>query len=101
MLRQPKQFGRSSFHGTTITLTPRQLINYCEKNNIDYWDNNTGEDKNNFDFDFETEEGVYFTVYDWREHRKLDLDERVEFHIGGSSRSDTTSAYFKLTKALQ
>ena len=100
-LTQPKQWGSSSFHGTTITLTPRQLIDYCEKNNIDYCDNNTGEGKTNFDFDFDTKEGVYFTVYDWKEYRKLSLDEYVEWHIGGKSRSDTMSAYFELKKDLK
>jgi hypothetical protein len=99
-LVQPKQWVSSCFHGTTIILTPRQLIDYCEENDISYCNNNHGTDKSNFDFDFETKEGVYFTVYDWKEYRKLNLDEHVEFHIGGDRRSDTVAAYFELKKAL-
>jgi hypothetical protein len=100
-LVQPKQWGSSSFHGTTIILTPKQLIDYCEENDISYCNNNDGTGKSNFDFDFETKEGVYFTVYDWKEYRKLNLDEHVEFHIGGNNRSDTVAAYFELKKALK
>lgn len=41
-LVQPKQWGSSSFHGTTIILTPKQLIDYCEENDISYCNNNDG-----------------------------------------------------------
>ena len=96
MLKQPKTFRSSSFHGTTINMKPSELIKFCEANDIDYGDHNDGEDKSNFDFDFETDEGIYFTVYDWKEYRKISVDENIEFHIGGETPEDTKIGYNEL-----
>jgi len=89
MLKQPEKFKPSSFHGTTIRLKPSQLIDYCTGNNIIYYECNTGENKTNYDFDFETKDGTYFTVYDWKEYRTLGLNEVVNWHIGGVNKADT------------
>jgi hypothetical protein len=44
--------------------------------------NNTGEDKTNVDYVCETEDGDVFTIYDWKEYRKIGDDEVINFHIG-------------------
>ena len=100
MLKQPRVFRSSSFHGTTINLRPSELIEFCEANNIDYEDHNYGDDKTNFDFDFETEDGVYFTVYDWKEYREISLDENIRFHIGGETPEDTRIGRNQLIEVL-
>jgi hypothetical protein len=33
-----------------------------------------------------------FTTYDWKEYRKLDLDEQIEWHIGSHSKSISNTA---------
>jgi hypothetical protein len=63
-------------------------------------DNNSGEDKVNFEWEMETEAGDVFTVYDWKEYRKLDEHEIIEWHIGGHSGSVTDQAVNEIAGAL-
>jgi len=64
------------------------------------FDENTGEDKVNFDWTMETEDGEVFTVYDWKEYRILDEDEIIEWHIGGKSGIVTEKALNEIASAL-
>ena len=91
----------SSFHGTTIYATPNELISLANKLGANYSDCNGDEDKTNFDFDFETDNGVYFTVYDWKEYRTLDLNETIRWNIGGETANDTREAVVELARAIQ
>ena len=90
----------TSFHGVTIMTTPRKLIELAENLEADYGDWNTGEDKTNFDFEFETDDGVYFTVYDWKEYRPLRMDENIKFHIGGEDKRSCVLGLSELRKNL-
>ena len=64
------------------------------------FESNDGQDKCNFDWIMETEDGTVFTVYDWKEYRALQEGEIVEWHIGGKSRSDTEKALTEIIEAL-
>jgi hypothetical protein len=87
----------TSFHGVTIRATVNQLISaFGEPSD----DSNTGEDKVNFEWDMETEEGEVFTIYDWKEYRMIDVDEYVTWHIGAMSKSVSYDAEGELRKAL-
>jgi hypothetical protein len=87
----------TSFHGVTIRATVNQLISaFGEPSD----DSNTGEDKVNFEWDMETEEGEVFTIYDWKEYRMIDVDEYVIWHIGAMSKSVSYDAERELLKAL-
>jgi len=99
-MKAATNFKPTSFHHTTIVATPNELISLANKLGANYYDGNDGEDKTNFDFDFETDNGVYFTVYDWKEYRVLDLDRDVTWHIGGETGRDTREAVVELAKAL-
>jgi len=99
-MKKIKQFKPSSFHGTTILTTPQSLIDLANRLDADYYDGNTGEDKTNFDFEFETDSGIYFTVYDWKEYRSLNINKTVEFYIGGENRSRTEEAKKELLNEL-
>ncbi len=88
MLSKPTKLVSSSYHKVTIVTTPRDLIKICTKYAIPYIEQNTGRDKVNFEFEFETESGVYFTVYDWKEYQPLKIDNEYEFHIGGVNTLD-------------
>ncbi len=57
----------SSFHGITITTTVNKLI---EAIGEPYWENNSGEDKSNYDFSFQVQDFEAF-VYDWKEYISL------------------------------
>ncbi len=93
-------FQSSSFHDTIVTTTPSKLIALAEHLGTDYCNHNTGDDKTNFDFEFQTTDGIYFTVYDWKEYRTLSLNEYIDFHIGGSSKSNTDASALALIDAL-
>ena len=87
----------TSFHNTTIKTTVNKLTNVLgEAQIID----NTGDDKVNFDWNCETEDGDVFTIYDWKEYRPIGLNEMIEFHIGGESKSITEQAKMELLDML-
>jgi hypothetical protein len=87
----------TSFHDVTVTCTPQQLIDLLGPAQ---WGSNDGRDKTNFDWVCETEDGILFTIYDWKKYRVLDLNEEVDFHIGGRSFLSTSTAANQLIKAL-
>ena len=87
----------TSFHGTTIRATVNQLISaFGEPSD----DSNTGEDKVNFEWDMETEDGEVFTIYDWKEYRMIDVDEYVVWHIGAKDKSTSNTAEDEILKKL-
>ncbi len=91
----------TSYHHVNITTTPSELIELCEELDIEYSENNTGEDKTNFDFEFYVpEEDLYFTVYDWKEYQPLNLNNSYEFHIGAKDTMSSLEAKEILTELL-
>jgi hypothetical protein len=75
----------TSFHGVVIRATVDQLISAFGDPSMEY---NTGEDKVNFEWKMETDEGEVFTIYDWKEGRPLhQRDQYVTWHIGAMSKS--------------
>jgi hypothetical protein len=97
MRKTNKSSGRISFHDTTIGTTIhtlRKLLGepVCE--------DNTGEDKVNYEWEMETSDGDVFTVYDWKEYKVLDEHEIIEFHIGGHNRAVTEQAKNEMYEAL-
>jgi hypothetical protein len=87
----------TSFHGVVIRATVDQLT----KAFGEPYDNNSGDDKVNFEWDMETDEGEVFTIYDWKEYRPLQRDEYVTWHIGAKSKSDSNVAEREILKALK
>jgi hypothetical protein len=73
----------TSFHNVTFKANVNELIEMFGEPTVQ---NNTGKDKCNFDWSLETGNGNVFTIYDWKEYRKLHLDEIIKWHIGSHSR---------------
>ena len=65
----------TSFHDVAILASVQDLIKALGEPTIQ---DNTGEDKVNFEWDCETEEGDVFTIYDWKEYRKINDIEVIE-----------------------
>ena len=87
----------TSFHFITIRTTVNKLTEVLgEAQIID----NTGDDKVNFDWNCETEDGDVFTIYDWKEYRPIGSTEMIEFHIGGETKSITEQAKRELLAIL-
>ena len=91
-----KSSGGTSFHGTTFKATPQQLVDLFTPD----YDANDGRDKTNFDFTLETENGDVFTIYDWKEYRRLNENEIVEWHVGGKNGIVTAKAVNEMTTAF-
>ena len=97
MKRTDKTANGTSFHDHTFTATVDDLRNVLGQ---PQFESNDGEDKNNFDWVMETQDGTVFTVYDWKEYRQLAEDEVIEWHIGGRSGADTEKALLEMREAL-
>jgi len=84
-----KSTGGTSFHDSVISETLANLISVLGEPN---YSGNDGEDKVNFEWEMETEDGDVFTVYDWKEYRSISDHEVIEWHIGGKTKSETEKA---------
>jgi hypothetical protein len=92
-----KSANGTSFHGTTITTSVQKLRKILGEPN---YSANSGADKVNFEWQAETESGDVFTVYDWKQYKRIGENERVEFHIGGHTNNATVKALDEILKAL-
>jgi hypothetical protein len=97
MRKAGKHANGTSFHDHTFTATVDDLRHVLGEPDFE---SNDGEDKNNFDWIMETEDGDVFTVYDWKEYRQLAEDEVIEWHIGGRSGLITEKALLEIRQAL-
>ena len=96
MKRSSKTAG-TSFYNTTLNATPQELINALGK---PQYFSNDGSDKTNMDYSLETESGIPFTIYDWKEYRPLHMDEKIEFHIGGFNGTQTEEAKWEVISLI-
>ena len=54
-------------------------------------------DKTNFEFELETEDGIAFTLYDWKEGDWVTKDTRLHYHIGAHNEEESR----KVLKAIR
>ena len=97
MQRTTKSTSGISFHDTTVGTTVHTLIKLLGEPT---YSGNDGEDKVNYQWEMETNDGDVFTVYDYKEYKVLDEHEIIEFHIGGHNRAVTEQARNEMYKAL-
>ena len=64
------------------------------------FEDNTGRDKVNFEWEMETEEGSVFTIYDWKEYRKLSRTKKILWHIGAKDVRTSSDAQSEVLKDL-
>ena len=91
-----KDTSGTSFQNVVVTTSVANLTKVFGAPN----DNNTGEDKVNFEWDMQTDNGDVFTIYDFKVGRPLDLNEPVEWHIGARSRSIASDASYEIVREL-
>jgi hypothetical protein len=92
-----KSANGTSFYDTVITCTYNQLVQAI---GVPQGSDNTGEDKVNFDWTCELNDGRVFTIYDWKEYRPIGKEEIIEWHIGGNNHIVTEQALIELTALL-
>ena len=99
MIKQTKKsLNGTSFFDVTFMSTPKKLKKLFPNS---YQEHNDGSDKTNFDFELETEKGNVFSIYDWKEYRKLKMNETIEWHIGAFGRSQSIDALHELNQLLE
>ena len=98
MAHKNEDWVRGSFHNVTIRATVNQIISVLGEADCQ---DNTGRDKTNFDWNGETESGIGFTVYDWKEYRPIGMDEMINFHIGGNDFMETSTAKQELLNDIR
>lgn len=86
----------TSFHNVTIKTSVNKLKSVLGEPEVE---DNTGEDKVNFEWDLETSEGDVVSLYDYKQYREIGEDEIIEWHIGAHSKSVSNVAFNEL-KAL-
>ena len=87
----------TSFHDVTIKTSINQLTKVLGEPSMD---NNSGEDKVNVEWEVIIDNNIVGTIYDWKEYRRLDGDDLVEFHIGGFNKNDTVVIKNELKQLL-
>ena len=87
----------TSFYSDTVTTTVNALRKAIGEPQID---DNGMRDKVNYEWTCETNDGIVFCIYDWKEYRALQSDEQVTFHIGALTKADSRVAREKLVKTL-
>ena len=92
-----KSAAGTSWYGQEIKTTPKQLIEIL---GTPQFGDNSGQDKCNFDWVCETEDGDVFTVYDWKEYAPLNMDSVYSFHIGANTSLVSSKALDELELSL-
>lgn len=72
----------TSFHFVVFRTTVKQLKS---KLGQPYYIDNTGKDKVNFEWVVKTKSGIISRIYNYKEYRKIKVNEIIEWHIGGKN----------------
>ena len=95
--RATRDYDMTSFHGHTITTTPERLINLFGPPTTD---SNDGEDKVNMEWILELPDEYIFTIYDWKEYKKLQMTHKIQWHIGARNTGISLEAWSELMAIL-
>lgn len=79
----PKNYTSTSFHDATVQATLETLIN-CFGEPADY---GMG-DKVQYEWELQLEDGTCFTLYDWKNTRRIEPKTMVSWHIGHQHSKD-------------
>ena len=97
MKKTEKSANGTSFHNTTITTSINELTRVLGEPS---YTGDFSEDKVTVEWICETIEGEVVTIYDWKEYRWIDKDEKIEFHLGGLRKIHTLNGKEELTTLL-
>ena len=78
----------TSWFGLELFATPQEIINALEE---PHYIDEEGGDKTTMEWDYETEDGLVFTIYDWKEYDcppSQNYYKKYHFHIGVKESSD-------------
>jgi hypothetical protein len=97
MKKTEKSANGTSFHNTTITTSINELTRVLGEPS---YTGDFSEDKVTVEWVCERENGDVITIYDWKEYRWIDKNEKIEFHLGGHSQLITFNGKEDLVELL-
>ena len=97
MKKTEKSANGTSFHNTTITTSINELTRVLGEPS---YTGDFSEDKVTVEWVCERENGDIVTIYDWKEYRWIDKNEKIEFHLGGHSQLITFNGKEDLVELL-
>jgi len=97
MKKTEKSANGTSFHNTTITTSINELTRVLGEPS---YTGDFSEDKVTVEWVCERENGDVITIYDWKEYRWIDKNEKIEFHLGGHSQLSTFNGKEDLIELL-
>jgi hypothetical protein len=86
-----------SFHGHEVKATKQDLEKVCGK--VMYSDNDINEKTQN-EWEMQSEDGTPFTIYDYKEYREYEADEKIVWHIGAENRFGAKKGYEELARSF-
>ena len=86
----------TSFHGHTVRATVEQISQICGSPLYV----GSPDEKVQYDWVMETEDGKVFTIYDWKEYREIHEDEVIEWHIGAHDGYTAACGQSELEEAI-
>ena len=98
MKKTNKSAAGTSFHDITITTSINDLTRLLGEPS---YVGDFSEDKVTVEWVCETIDGYIVTIYDWKEYRWIDKDEKIEFHIGGKNKMETMDAKDELIDIMK
>ena len=96
MKKTSQSINGTSFHGHTIKATRQELIDAL--GDPHYTD--SVDEKSQYEWHFETNDGDVFTIYDWKEYYDHDSNVELNWHIGGHGWMSTATAKEEIGAAL-
>lgn len=96
MKKTSQSINGTSFHGHTIKATRQELIDAL--GDPHYTD--SVDEKSQYEWHFETNDGHVFTIYDWKEYYDHDSNVELNWHIGGHGWMSTATAKEEIVHAL-
>ena len=87
----------TSFHGSTFKATPKQLVETIGE----ITNGRSGDGKVGMEWIRELDSAEVITIYDWKYYRNIDMDEEIEWNIGGRNKITTEEAKEKILTLLK
>jgi len=97
MKKTEKSANGTSFHDVKITASINDLTRLLGEPS---YTGDFSEDKVTVEWICERENGDVITIYDWKEYRWIDKNEKIEFHLGGQRKIHTLNGKEELVKLL-
>jgi len=96
-LDQPSLTIDLGFHNHDFKAALEDIEKVCGK--VMYTDSDTDEQTQN-EWEMQTEDGTPFTIYDFKEYRNYDKNEKITWHIGSDNRFGSKRAYEELKRSF-